>query len=235
MPTIKQSISTIQQALAAKGFSPGNIDGQWGRRTEGAVRAFQAANGLVVDGIVGPKTAEKLGITSLPGKLDDVGLVWFQEARRLLGLTEGRGSTNNPTLLNWAKDEGIAYTSDDIPWCGLFVAHCIGATLSTEPLPSNPLGARSWIKFGGPTQAQPGAVMVFWRESKASGKGHVGFYAGEDDEAYHTLGGNQSDSVSIARVAKDRFLGARWPATVVMGTQGSVTVKSGDGLSTNEA
>ena len=49
------------------------------------------------------------------------------------------------------------------------------------------------------------AVMVFWRESLASGKGHVGFYAGEDDSAYQVLGGNQSDKVCLTWVAKNRL------------------------------
>lgn len=31
---------------------------------------------------------------------------------------------------------------------------------------------------------------------------------------FYVLGGNQSDAVNIARIAKSRLLGARWPATV---------------------
>ena len=50
--------------------------------------------------------------------------------------------------------------------------------------------------------------MVFWRESLASGKGHVGFYVGEDDEAYQILGGNQSDKVCLMWLGKDRFRSA---------------------------
>lgn len=57
-------IVDLQRGLAARGFSPGRIDGDWGPKTEAAVRAFQKANGLKVDGIVGPKTAEKLNSTA---------------------------------------------------------------------------------------------------------------------------------------------------------------------------
>jgi hypothetical protein len=42
--------------------------------------------------------------------------------------------------------------------------------------------------------------MVFWRKSRASGLGHVGFYWAEDDDTYYILGGNQSDAVTIARL-----------------------------------
>lgn len=49
-------VGAIQSALSNRGFSPGNVDGAFGPKTEAAVRAFQKANGLKVDGIVGPKT-----------------------------------------------------------------------------------------------------------------------------------------------------------------------------------
>lgn len=46
----------LQRALAAKGFSPGAIDGDFGTKTDTAVRAFQAALGLGVDGVAGDDT-----------------------------------------------------------------------------------------------------------------------------------------------------------------------------------
>lgn len=80
-------------------------------------------------------------------------------------------------------------------------------------LPTNPLGARRWERFGDPTEPRTGAVMVFWRVSRESGLGHVGFYVGEDKEHYLILGGNQGDSVCEAPYPKSRFLTARWPRT----------------------
>jgi murein DD-endopeptidase MepM/ murein hydrolase activator NlpD len=51
-------VKTLQAALRALSYyqPPARIDGEFGPITEKAVRAFQADNGLVVDGIVGSKT-----------------------------------------------------------------------------------------------------------------------------------------------------------------------------------
>lgn len=49
-----------QERLKALGFYPGTIDGKFGSKTKAAVEAFQRANGLGVDGVVGPLTWEKL-------------------------------------------------------------------------------------------------------------------------------------------------------------------------------
>ena len=49
-------VSHLQSLLEAEGVDPGPTDGDFGPRTEAGVRAYQEANGLRVDGIVGPET-----------------------------------------------------------------------------------------------------------------------------------------------------------------------------------
>jgi len=58
IPTVKK----LQTRLEELGYSVGStgIDGKFGPRTEQAVRRFQQANGLQVDGIVGPETRKAL-------------------------------------------------------------------------------------------------------------------------------------------------------------------------------
>src|SRR4051794_9251695 len=65
MPTLKRGssgsdVQALQQRLSDLGFDPNGIDGNFGPGTDKAVRAFQQAKGLGVDGRVGPATLAAL-------------------------------------------------------------------------------------------------------------------------------------------------------------------------------
>ena len=51
-----QDVAFGQRVLAGAGYNVGPIDGVYGPRTMQAVMQFQADNGLVPDGILGPLT-----------------------------------------------------------------------------------------------------------------------------------------------------------------------------------
>lgn len=55
-----EDVKVIQQQLKDLKFYSDKVDGLFGQNTETAVKSFQKANGLEVDGSVGPKTFEKL-------------------------------------------------------------------------------------------------------------------------------------------------------------------------------
>lgn len=55
-------VKDVQRALAAAGYNPGPIDGEYGSQTAAAVRAFQLRKGLAIDGEVGRLTAKALGV-----------------------------------------------------------------------------------------------------------------------------------------------------------------------------
>ena len=128
------------------------------------------------------------------------------EAVKHIGTKEIVGKQHNPTILSWAKALGLekVYTNDEIPWCGLFVAYCAHA--SGLDVVKHPLWALNWNKYGNVAKvAMLGDVLTFTR----NGGGHVGIYVGEDATHYHVLGGNQNNSVSVSRIAKDRLSQAR--------------------------
>ena len=53
-------VTTLQNRLIALGYLAGSADGKFGRDTKSAVIAFQKANGLSADGVVGTDTSTKL-------------------------------------------------------------------------------------------------------------------------------------------------------------------------------
>lgn len=52
----ERGLEAIQKALSDKGYYKGSVDGIWGDLTTQAVKGFQKAKGLVVDGIYGVRT-----------------------------------------------------------------------------------------------------------------------------------------------------------------------------------
>lgn len=55
-------VRSAQQSLNDKGFDAGAADGQWGPKTEEAVRSFQNAKGLPASGQLDSQTIAALGI-----------------------------------------------------------------------------------------------------------------------------------------------------------------------------
>jgi peptidoglycan hydrolase-like protein with peptidoglycan-binding domain len=62
------AVKTLQAQLKKLGFEPGPIDGIFGSDTDSAVRAFQRARGIQVDGIVGPQTWATLYVPVTPSR-----------------------------------------------------------------------------------------------------------------------------------------------------------------------
>lgn len=138
-------------------------------------------------------------------------LPWIVEAKEVFGLHETR---DNAKLRAWLRSDGKTLGDPKaLPWCGDYAETVIKNSLPSEPFPgdlgTNPYWARNWLLFGKEVKPCYGAIGVFSRDTG----GHVGFLVGEDATDWYVLGGNQSDSVNIVRIAKNRLLGARWPST----------------------
>jgi len=167
---------------------------------------------------------------------DEPGPRILKEMVALHGTLEAPGKRNNPMILMWAKHIGLGsvYKADSVAWCGLTVAYAAAQAGFDHAPRGNALWARNWAVWGNPADKPAlGDVLVFARKAG----GHVGLYVAEDATAFHVIGGNQGDSVSIKRIAKSRLLAARrcpWRVNQPANVRRVVMTAAG-GLSKNEA
>lgn len=91
-------VTRLQQALTTRGFNPQGIDGAFGNHTRAAVIAFQRAQGITADGIVGPDTSERL--------------FGSREAKYFDGVSDFDGGPSAPGDVHagrgWGGSEGVA-------------------------------------------------------------------------------------------------------------------------------
>lgn len=135
---------------------------------------------------------------------------WLQIARGELGTKEIKGPQHNPRVLEYMKTVGHG-SDDETPWCAGFVAWCLkqaGQSIS---------GVDAWAKSFSRSSAfrridklEYGAIVVFNRGSDPQ-SGHVGFCVGTEGGRVLVLGGNQSDSVSIAGKSASSIHAILWP------------------------
>ncbi|SRR6266536_6116003 len=58
----RNDMRAVEEALQAKGYRPGKIDGVADDEARTAIRTFQKDNGLSVTGMIDQRTADKLGV-----------------------------------------------------------------------------------------------------------------------------------------------------------------------------
>ncbi len=130
-------------------------------------------------------------------------------ATQELGVAEYPAHQHNPRILQYAEETGLDYVvsnGDETPWCSIFmnwVAKKAGFVQSHHP------AARSWLDVGFKVKRpELGDVVVYWRNSPSSWEGHVGIFLGytSSRKDIYTLGGNQSNAVSITTYSVKRFL-----------------------------
>ncbi len=157
---------------------------------------------------------------------------WLRLARTYLGTREIPGAATGKPIAAMLRKLGAWWSDDETPWCGVFVGFVMKEC--GFEIPKYYMRAKDWADWSANLDRAvltPGAVLVFGRQ----GGGHVGFYVAEDATAYHVLGGNQGNSVSITRILKTRLIASRWPRGA-LGYRGPVHVNTaGAPLSRNEA
>ena len=83
-------VRTLQTFLVAWGFEPGTPDGVFGKKTDAALRAFQKAQGLTVDGVCGPATWTALLQPVATYTVTASGVTWaqYRQIREICPLAE---------------------------------------------------------------------------------------------------------------------------------------------------
>jgi peptidoglycan L-alanyl-D-glutamate endopeptidase CwlK len=101
------NVGALQAKLKTLGFLDGSVDGNFGPTTTGAVMAFQNSKGLSPDGVVGPQTADALGLVAAVAQpsadapvLPGMPGVTIEIAAKMFPVTPVRNiQANLPTLL----------------------------------------------------------------------------------------------------------------------------------------
>lgn len=128
----------------------------------------------------------------------------YNNATKMLGVNE-----HNPVMSQYLQKANPGLNPAVTPWCAGFVGSVLNASGVRG---TGSLSARSYLNFGQPTNKPSiGDVVVLSRGNNPK-LGHVGFYAGTDENGnIKVLGGNHNDSVGIGSYSPDKVLGYRVP------------------------
>lgn len=135
---------------------------------------------------------------------------WYTIALDELGTSEVYGKKNNPRIVEYHQATTLKAEDDETSWCSAFVCWCLekAGVKSTKSA-----AARSYLSWGKELEYPVEGCIVVLKRGNSSWQGHVGFFVREDRDTVSLLGGNQGDTVSIAKFSKSKLLGYRWPET----------------------
>jgi len=138
---------------------------------------------------------------------------WLKEAAKNLGVAEGPGASDNPTVLKYYADAGFpGIKHDEVAWCAAFV----GAMLKRSGYkPSGSLGARSYETYGVNLHKPMFGCIGVKKRAGGGWLGHVGIVVAYDGSRVWMLGGNQGDKVSVASFPAAQFTAFVVPAGTV--------------------
>ncbi|HYW16260.1 MAG TPA: TIGR02594 family protein [Allosphingosinicella sp.] len=117
----------------------------------------------------------------------------------LLNVAENpRPGQDHPRIRLYHSTTSGGAEPDEVSWCSSFVNYCAEKAGLTG---TDSKAARSWLRWGSAVDRddwREGDIIVFWRESPNSWKGHVGFLVDWAGPRPTVLAGNQSNRLSIS-------------------------------------
>ena len=220
MPTLVkgnkgQLVKRLQRELNEAGYSL-SVDGDFGSKTEQAVKSFQSQAGLEVDGIVGPKTWKALLENTKPIVTGNVRekLAKIAEKHALANFNEADGSYNY-----FRKDFIPPLPKSNWAWCAAFVHKCLeeasGRDIPIDPKTGPATFAlcetfQQWAIskgywFDTPKHPNPptGSIVLFdWQGATYPDndwESHIGVLLRKEGSAYICAEGNVSDGTRIKK------------------------------------
>lgn len=124
-----------------------------------------------------------------------------------LGVTEIEGSEHNPRILQYSKELGLnGILDDETAWCAILLNWCLmkaGKPYVVSAL-ARDISKALYIETDYPV---PGDIVLFWRESVDSWKGHVALFLGFTSNGnIWTISGNTSNKVCVSSESSSKVL-----------------------------
>lgn len=155
--------------------------------------------------------ADRIGRPPKDKRKMELSKIW-DSAYREFGVKEFEGHKNNPRIQTYFTTVSGNHTQDSVEWCaaGLNFALIMANYEGT----GSPI-ARKFNQWGVKLdEPEKGCIVVLWRESINSWKGHVTIFESwldEDKELFFGLGFNQDDKVGIDLFDSAKVLSYRAP------------------------
>lgn len=191
-------VRELQTKLNQLGYNCGAADGYFGNNTDSAVRRFQSAKGLDVDGIVGPNTWGAINSAISGGQTGGSGSLskFVSVAAGEIGYHET--GDNNTKYGAW-------YGMNGQPWCAMFVSWCANqAGILNSVVPkyaSCALGYEAYNNKGKYRTRgtgyvpKAGDVIIFYNTKYSAPFYHTGIVESVSSGNVNTIEGNSSDAV----------------------------------------
>lgn len=228
-----KDVLTLKQLLANHSFDGLDLKNEnFLTATEIVVREFQKYKGLVVDGVVGPKTWAALESTPDPKAAKDY-MAW---AEKYKGKKETNKSFSDWLSSFWPKWFGAkTIVGSAVAWCGLWVFVVLSQN-GYQNLPEGYITAKKWDGYGHAVDWKKDGIargtvlrLNSSGDCKSAKGNHVTFANGyctpqdltKSGATIGGYGGNQSDSVKVSIYRVSTICYAGWPKE--LGTPPKVT------------